>query len=345
VIPVERESGPAVPEERPAPRALGVESTERAGGGGWAGLLLVDKPVGLTSHDVVLKVRRRLRSPGAGHLGTLDPGASGLLVVALGAATRAIPVWQGGEKTYEGTLRLGVVTSTQDLQGEVLERREVTAAEADLRAASQRLVGAIEQVPPMVSALKVGGRRLHRLARRGVTVERAPRRVRVVSWEWLGFDLPEARFRVRCSGGTYVRTLAHDLGGALGCGAALAALRRTRSEPFALGDAVPARDLDAMEAAEALERHGVPLDRALDALPSVTLDEAAAAAVGMGGRPVVPSAGRPMLGGPRSVVMRDQAGRALALGELAPHADDPALAVARPHVVFPWAVRTGRALA
>ena len=290
----------------------------------------------------MVKVRRRLRSPGAGHLGTLDPAASGLLIVALGAATRAIAVWQGGEKTYEGTILFGVATDTQDLQGEVLERREVTADETAVRAAATAFVGDLDQVPPMVSALKVGGRRLHRLARRGITVDRVARRVRVASWEWLGFDLPEARFRVRCSGGTYVRTLAHDLGAALGCGAALKALRRTRSEPFEIERALAPRELDTLAPEAALERSGVPLDRALEVLPAVVLDEAAAASVGAGGRPVVAVSGLPLGGGPRSVVLRDGAGRALALGELAPHGDDPALAQARPHVVFPWAVRTGR---
>ena len=338
MIPLEHPPAPP----GPTPRPLGIEPP--AGADAWAGLLLIDKPVGVTSHDVVIRVRRRLRAPGAGHLGTLDPAASGLLVVAMGAATRAIQVWQGGEKTYEGTILFGVVTATQDLQGEVLERRPVGADEAAVRAAARAFVGELDQVPPMVSALKVGGRRLHRLARRGLTVERAPRRVRVVSWEWLGFDLPEARFRVRCSSGTYVRTLAHDLGATLGCGAALKALRRTRSEPFDLERALPSRELDALAPAAALARAGVPLDQALEVLPAVILDPAATAAIGTGGRPIVAAPGLPRLGGDRSVVLRDQEGRALALGELQPHGDDPALAVACPHVVFPWAVRTGRPL-
>lgn len=304
------------------------------------GLLVIDKPIGRTSHDLVLEVRRRLASRGAGHLGTLDPGASGLLVVAMGAATRAIPVWQGGEKTYEGRVRFGVVTSTQDLAGQILERHpcESLTAEA-IRRESAGLVGDLEQVPPMVSALKVGGERLHRLARRGITVERAARRVRVRSWDWLEWALPEASFRVRCSGGTYVRTLAHDLGAALGCGAALAALRRTRSEPFGLDHAVALADLERLSIAELLERGGIPLDRALEVLPSVTLDEPAAHEVGVGGRPPGVWAGAPVDAGPRSVVMRDPAGRALALGELCRSEDGGIRAC--PHVVFPWAVRSG----
>jgi tRNA pseudouridine55 synthase len=307
----------------------------------FAGLLAVDKPFGVTSHDVVLRVRRRLGARGAGHLGTLDPGASGLLLVAMGAATRAIPVWQGGEKTYEGRARFGLVTSSQDLDGEVVERRACdTLSEEAIRCESTRWVGETEQVPPMVSALKVQGERLHQLARRGVTVERAPRRIRVRSWEWLEFALPEATFRVRCSGGTYVRTLVHDLGLALGCGAALAGLRRTRSEPFGLERSVTLDDLDRLPVDEVLERGAFPLDQALEILPAVTLDEPAQDEVGRGGRPLVETGHAPVDGGPRSVVLRDRLGRALALGELHP-SEEEGRARAYPQVVFPWAVRSG----
>ena len=307
--------------------------------GRFDGLLPIDKPIDVTSHDVVLAVRRRLDSRGAGHLGTLDPGASGLLLVALGAATRAIQVWQGGEKTYEGRVRFGLVTSTQDMAGEVLERHPCDALTVEaVRRESERLVGDIDQIPPIVSALKVGGERLHRLARRGITVERAARPIRVRSWEWLEWSLPEASFRVRCSGGTYVRTLAHDLGTALGCGAALAALRRTRSEPFGLERAVALADLGRRPVSELLER-AIPLDRALDVLPPVRLDPAAAVEIGMGGRPRVDPAEAPVDAGPRSVVLRDLDGRALALGELRRSGEET---LACPQVVFPWAVRSGR---
>jgi tRNA pseudouridine55 synthase len=308
----------------------------------WAGLLRVDKPAGVTSHDVVDRARRRLRARGAGHLGTLDPGASGLLVLALGAATRCATVWQGGLKTYEATVRFGVVTATQDLQGEVLERREVALTEAQVRAAAAGFTGAIEQVPPMVSALKVGGQRLYRLARRGETVERAPRPVQVHAWEWLAFDLPEATFRVVVSGGTYVRTLAHDLGGRLGAGGALKSLRRLRSEPFGLKGAVTLRDLDTLAPAEVLARAGVPLAEALRTLPAVTLDAAAAAELGYGRRPAVEPGGAPVGAGPRSVAFYGPLGEALALGGLEPAPDRPDLALACPRVVFPWAVRQGR---
>jgi tRNA pseudouridine55 synthase len=308
----------------------------------FSGLLVVDKPAGVTSHDVVSVVRRRLRADGAGHLGTLDPGASGLLLMALGAATRAIQVWQGGDKTYEATLLFGVTTSSQDVHGEVLERRPVEFDRARMEDEARAFVGEIEQIPPMVSALKVGGERLYRLARRGIEVERAPRRVRVDSWEWLDVVLPEARVRIRCSGGTYVRTLAHDLGQRLGCGAALKTLRRLRSEPFGLERSVTLRELNERAPADVLARAGVPLDEALGVLPAVAVGEAEAAAIGYGGRPSVERGAAPIGAGPRSVVVRDGAGRALALGELVatPESDERALFC--PHVVFPWAVRQGR---
>jgi tRNA pseudouridine55 synthase len=302
----------------------------------------VDKPAGVTSHDVVDRVRRRLHARGAGHLGTLDPGASGLLVLVLGAATRCAQVWQAGSKTYEATVRFGVVTSTQDLQGEVLERRDVKLDERQVREAAVALTGEIDQLPPMVSALKVGGQRLHRLARRGVEVERSPRRVTVHSWEWLGFELPEASFRVVVSGGTYVRTLAHDLGARLGPGGALKSLRRLRSEPFGLEGAVGLRELDALAPSEVLARAGVPLTVALRVLPAVTLDAAGADELGFGRRPAVPAGAAPLAAGPRSVVFRGPDGEPLALGELEPDPRTPGAARACPHVVFPWAVRQGR---
>jgi tRNA pseudouridine55 synthase len=308
-----------------------------------SGLLAVDKVPGVTSHDVVEIVRRRLGARGAGHLGTLDPFASGLLLVAIGAATRCVTVWQSGEKTYEGTIRFGVVTDTQDLTGQVLERREVSLTEDAVRAAAAGLVGEIEQVPPMVSALKVRGERLYRIARRGETVERAPRRVRVAAWEWLGFALPEARFRVRCSSGTYVRTLAHDLGRRLGAGGALAALRRTRSEPFSIERALPMRGLEALEPGEAWARGGIPLEEALAGLPRVRLDAAQAETVGHGGRPLISAGGEapaPLGAGARSVALVGPAGEILGLGGL--EAASPDTVRVCPNVVFPWAVREGR---
>ncbi len=313
-----------------------------AGSGAWAGLLPVDKPVGVTSHDVVDRARRSLGLRAIGHLGTLDPGASGLLVLAVGVATRCALVWQGGEKTYEGVARLGITTDSQDLHGRVLATHEVRAGETAIRAAAEALTGDLLQVPPMVSALKHRGRRLHEIARAGGTVERAPRPVRVEGWEWLGFEGPDAAFRVRCSGGTYVRTLVHDLGVSLGCGAALAALRRTRSAPFGIEQACTWEDLGGLGAVELLGRHGIPLDRALEVLPAVTLDAVAAEALGHGRGFAVAADSAPVGTGERSVVFRDASGRALALGGLRP-GGFAGEALAAPRVVFPWALREGRA--
>lgn len=318
------------------------------GHSGWAGLLPVDKPEGITSHDVVDRARRTLGVRAVGHLGTLDPGASGLLVLAIGAATRCATVWQGGRKTYEGVARFGVTTDSQDLHGRVLETREARPTEAEVRAAALALTGDLLQVPPMVSALKHRGRRLHEIARAGGTVEREPRPVRVDGWEWSSFAMPEAAFRVRCSGGTYVRTLVHDLGQRLGCGAALAALRRTRSEPFGVEQACRWETLCATAPETLLERFGIVLDRALEVLPTVALDEAGVEALGYGravtvGIAAARAAGTEVVGaGERSVVLRDAGGRALALGELRAGAQTDEV-LAAPQVVFPWAVRQGRA--
>jgi tRNA pseudouridine55 synthase len=166
--------------------------------------------------------------------------------------------------------------------------------------------------------------------------------VRVTAWEWLAIQPPEATFRVRCSGGTYVRTLVHDLGLALGCGAALAALRRLRSEPFGLERAVTLPELDRRPPAEVLQRAGTPLSEALAVLPALVLDEDAAAALGMGGRPAVDPGTAPLGAGPRSVVLRDRRGEPLALGELRPDERHAGRVLACPRVVFPWAVRSGR---
>lgn len=325
------------------PRA-GVPGAGRESGlgdaAGWAGLLPIDKPTGVTSHDVVAAARRRLGVRAMGHLGTLDPAASGLLVLALGAATRCALVWQGGRKTYAGTARFGIVTDSQDLDGRTLARSEARPSPGEVRAAAAAMIGELDQVPPMVSALKRDGERLYALARRGITVERAARRVRVDAWRWLE-STPEgdACFEVECSAGTYVRTLVHDLGQRLGCGAALAALRRTRSEPFALEQACAWEELEGAAPPELLARAGIPLDRALETLPAVTLLPGAAASLGLGQSPLVEPGPAPVGAGPRSVVFRNPLGRALALGALESGRDGVR---ARPTVVFPWAVVTGR---
>jgi len=316
------------------------------------GLLVVDKAPGPTSHAVVLRARACFADSGAGHLGTLDPAATGLLLIAMGAATRCISVLQGGDKTYEAGIRFGVITTSQDLDGEVLETRPVDLTEAAVREASARLVGTISQIPPMVSALKHRGERLHAIARRGETVEREPRTIEVRSWEWLSFAFPEARFRVRCSGGTYVRTLAHDLGQALGCGAALASLRRLRSEPFDLERSVSSDALESGDPDEIWSAAGIPLEDAIRHLPFVTLTSEESAAIGHGRAPRVEAARMTFRRPASRVVLRDPAGHALALAEIAggiaeggSAGDDAGSggALLQPRVVFPWAVREGRA--
>ena len=319
-----------------------------------AGLLAIDKPAGVTSHDVGSALRRRLRVKRAGHLGTLDPAATGLLLVATGPATRAISAWQGGDKTYEAVVRFGIVTTTQDTQGDVLERSDRLPTESEARTAALALTGEIEQVPPMVSALKVGGKRLYSLARQGIEVERAPRRVTVKRWDWLAFDGATARFRIVCTGGTYVRTLAHDLGRALGCGGALEQLRRLRSEPFGLERALPLRECLTLAPAEIWERAGYTLEQALGHLPRFTLTSHEAESIGFGARPRVGAAraaarepGVAAGGALRPIVFNSPDGRVLALGELVPAADagtpaDGAFEV-RARVVFPWSAREGSA--
>lgn len=230
---------------------------------GPSGLLLVDKPGGITSHDAVARVRRASGTRKVGHAGTLDPMATGLLLMGLGRATRLLRFLGDFPKIYEGDALLGVETSTLDADGEVVRRSPVAVTEAQLRQAMSGFLGAIEQVPPAYSAVKVGGRKLYEAARRGETLEAAPRPVTVYAFDLLGFDPPTFDFRASCSGGTYVRTLVAEVGAALGCGAHLTRLRRTAIGPFRVEDARPP------EAPGPL----LPLDAAVAHLPSITLHE------------------------------------------------------------------------
>lgn len=197
------------------------------------GMLIIDKPAGVTSHDVVGQLRRRLNERRVGHAGTLDPDATGVLVVGVGKATRLMRFATASQKTYEAEIVLGVETSTLDAAGEVTARHEMSVTADEVAAAAEGFMGDIEQIPPMVSALKVDGRRLHELAREGIEVERAPRPVTVRRFDVEPTDDPLVfRAVVECSAGTYIRTLAADLGTALGGGAHLRGLRRTASGAF-----------------------------------------------------------------------------------------------------------------
>jgi tRNA pseudouridine55 synthase len=214
------------------------------------GLLIIDKPEGITSHDVVRQVRRLFGMRRVGHCGTLDPLATGLLQVAIGEGTRVVEFLMEGEKTYRATLKLGETTTTQDAEGETLDRRPVIdVSQESVITACRKLTGAIQQVPPMYSALKRGGVPLHRLARQGIVIERPPRQVYIHRLEVLQTDLPFLTIEVDCSKGTYIRTLCHDLGMLLGCGAHLTALRRVRSGSFTEKESVPLDRLEAIATA------------------------------------------------------------------------------------------------
>ena len=236
------------------------------------GFIVVDKPAGLTSHDVVARVRRILKMKKVGHTGTLDPFATGVLPVALGEGTKAIPYLDEGVKEYRAVMKLGITTDTEDLEGKVLYERSLDGIdEAVIRGSLALFTGTISQIPPMFSALKRDGVPLYKLARKGEEVEREPRQLTIHSLIIDRIELPLVAFTVRCSRGTYVRSLARDMGEALGCGAHLTSLRRTSSGPFTLDQARTLEQL-ADEAAAGLEQVGiVSLKSALAHLPRLEL--------------------------------------------------------------------------
>jgi tRNA pseudouridine55 synthase len=211
---------------------------------GPSGVLLIDKAPDMTSHDVVAIARRALNTKKIGHCGTLDPMATGLLMLVIGRATKIQDLLMSEAKEYVGTMTLGAVTSTQDRQGEVLESKPVPElSEEQIRLAFDAFTGDFEQIPPMVSAIKKDGVPLYKLARKGQVIEREPRPVTVTGYQVTRVALPEIDFVVNCSKGFYVRTYAHDIGEKLGCGGHLSALRRTRSGKFTLDRAVTVADL------------------------------------------------------------------------------------------------------
>jgi len=221
-------------------------------------VLLLDKPLGLSSNQALQKAKWLLRAEKAGHTGTLDPLATGVLPLCFGAATKFSQLHLDADKTYETTVRLGVVTSTADAEGEVLERRPVDCTPGQVVEALDRFTGPIRQVPPMHSALKKDGKALYEYAREGQTVERAPREVLIHDLELLdmqlGGDAPHLRLRVRCSKGTYIRTLGEDIGAALGCGGHLTALRRVETGGFDAAQCITLGALEALPEDERLAR-------------------------------------------------------------------------------------------
>ena len=240
------------------------------------GILIVDKPQGFTSHDVVAKLRGMLRQKKIGHAGTLDPMATGVLVVLLGNATRASDHASGQSKEYVARLRLGQVTDTQDVTGTVLEEHPVTVGEEELRQILPAFTGDIQQLPPMYSAISVNGKRLYDLARKGVEVERQSRDIVIEELELLekqaGMGDHDYDLRARCSKGTYVRTICHDIGAALGCGGTMAALRRTKSGRFTLENALTFEEIAALLGSNALESRVFPTDSVFFDLPEVHLN-------------------------------------------------------------------------
>jgi tRNA pseudouridine55 synthase len=241
------------------------------------GLALVDKPAGITSHDVVDVVRRSLGTRKVGHAGTLDPIATGLLILGVGRATRLLRFLGDLPKTYEGTMRLGVETTTLDAEGDVVREAPVTASRDEVAAAMRALVGASLQRPPAFSAVKVAGRKLYEAARAGEPLEAEPRPIRVDAFRLGSYEPPNARFVVTCSGGTYVRVLVSDVGAALGCGAHLTQLRRTAIGPFRVEDASAPEDARPLSP-DAAVRH----------LPRLELDGEEARAASHG-RPLGPA--------------------------------------------------------
>ena len=244
------------------------------------GILIINKPPGWTSHDVVARVRRLTHHAArrVGHAGTLDPMATGVLLVCLGRATRVAEYLMASDKTYRAVIRLGVETDTYDAEGQVVATRPVDVDESALRSTLGKFVGEIDQVPPMYSAIKREGKPLYKLARLGVEVEREPRHVKIHDITLREFLPPDLTIDVRCSSGTYIRSLAHDIGSALGCGAHLTALTRLASGTFTLDNAVTLQDLTGLDLPGLLH----PLDAALQDLPAVTLDANQARRIVMG---------------------------------------------------------------
>jgi tRNA pseudouridine55 synthase len=242
------------------------------------GILLINKPPHITSHDAVQRVRNRLRTRRVGHSGTLDPIGTGLLVMGVGIATRFLKYLQLEPKVYVGEITLGVTTDTHDAEGTVIAQRDITGITLQkIRETAQKFVGEIEQIPPMYSAVKIQGERLYHKARRGEEVPRPPKRIHIYEFEISDYTPPVAHFLLKCGGGTYVRTLAHDLGEALGVGAHLSALTRTQMGRFTLENACFPDDVE--------DHHLIPLEEALSPMPMVELNPAQTSAV-LHGQPI-----------------------------------------------------------
>ena len=238
------------------------------------GILIVDKPEGITSLDVAREMKRRFGVRKAGHIGTLDPFATGVLPIVINEGTKLVPFLGEGPKEYEVTLKLGEETTTDDWTGKVVMSKPWEGVEPErIEPFVQTFLGKIRQIPPMFSAVKIDGRPLYRLARKGIEVERKEREVEIYEVQMKGIDLPLVRFKVSCSKGTYIRTLGRDIGRKIGCGAHLLRLRRTRSGPFTLGQAISWEGLKELSNPNLLYPWLISLRRALPSLPEVVGDE------------------------------------------------------------------------
>lgn len=240
---------------------------------GMNGIILVDKPCGWTSHDVVGKLRGILRERRIGHSGTLDPMATGLLVVFAGRATRAVEFAEADSKEYIAGLRLGVSTDTQDTTGNVLNTCETLPSKDELIAAANGFLGEISQIPPMYSAIKINGKKLYELARRGEIVERSPRKVTISKLELVGEDKCDYILDIHCSKGTYIRTLCSDIGDKLGCGGCMSSLRRVKAGVFSITQAHTMEQIQAAADLGGLDGIIIPVDTLFTDKPKLTVNE------------------------------------------------------------------------
>lgn len=240
------------------------------------GVFCIDKPAGHTSFDVIARMRGILKMRTLGHAGTLDPMATGVLPVFAGRATKACDILPNHNKAYLATFRLGVVTDTQDITGTVLEERPVTVGEGEIAAACTAMVGEQLQLPPMYSAVKVGGKRLYDLARAGKEVEREARPIRIHSLKLLSVEGAEVTIQVACSKGSYIRTLCHDIGQKLGCGGTLVSLRRTMAAGYTLDDCITLEELTRLAQEGRVEEVLRPISSIFESLPKLVLSPASA---------------------------------------------------------------------
>ena len=236
-----------------------------------SGLLLLDKPVGYSSNHALQKVKRLFRAEKAGHTGTLDPFATGLLLICLGEATKFSSYGLEGDKRYLATLKLGITTATGDIEGEILTRSEVNVSQADIASVLQKFRGTISQIPPIYSALKVAGKPMYDYARKGLDVERKARAVEIKRLQCVDFSHDQLVIDVTCSKGTYIRTLGEDIGAALGCGAHLIALRRTESSMLTIEQAITLEQLETLTES-ARDATLLPNDTLLKDIPSIMLE-------------------------------------------------------------------------